>query len=172
MTSSGPYSQSYNFTHMFDFTDYNGNLPKKVACPNTLLGLIYNNPDFSIFKFMVNRANLESFFNLSQADFTIFVPSDSELLSKVDKNIFTNMDILTARAIVKTCMLNNRISSEVLEDSPAAYYYTTEPSNRLFITNINGETFLNNNVKIIKKDIVLSNGIVHVIDGLFEPVII
>ena len=121
---------------------------------------------------MIERANLQSFFNLSQADFTVFIPSDKELLKRINKNIFTNMDILTARSIVKTCILNDRISSEVLEDSPAAYYYTTDEANRLFITNINNETFLNNNVKIIKKDILLSNGIVHVIDGLIIPIII
>lgn len=172
MTSSGPYSQSNNFTHMFDFTDYKGPLPTMVPCPNTLLGLIYNNPDFSIFKFMVHRSKLNSFFNLSQADFTVFIPSDKELLKRMDESIFTNMDILTARSIVKSCMLNNRISSEVLEDSPAAYYYTTEPSNRLFITNLNGNTIINNNIKIIKKDILLKNGIVHVIDGLVIPIII
>ena len=172
MTSSGPYSQSYNFTHMFDFNDYNGPLPKVLPCPNSLLSIVNNNPDFSIFKFMVYRARLESFLNSIQANFTIFIPSDKHLLRKVDKDIFTNMDILTARSIVKTSMLNDRISSEVLGDSPAAYYYTTEPSNRLFITNINGDTIINDYIKIIKKDVLLSNGIVHVIDGLIIQFII
>ena len=172
MTSSGPYTQSYNFTHMFDFTDLRGPLPKKETCKNSLLSKIKSNPNYHIFYFMIKRAGLEAIFDLPQADLTVFVPSDIFLLSKVQEEVFTNMDILTARTIVKTSILDYRISGKVLEDSPASYYYTTLPENRIFITNINGNTYLNNNIKIIKKDLVCSNGVIHETDGLFIPNII
>ena len=82
------------------------------------------------------------------------------------------MDILTARRIVKTSMLYERIPAKILEDSPAAYYYTTDTTNRLFITNLTGVTYINNNIKIIQKDVLSSNGIIHVIDNLIIPHII
>ena len=52
MTYCGPYTQSYNFTHMFDMPDLRGSLPKIISQPNTLLGIIDNHPDFTKFKFM------------------------------------------------------------------------------------------------------------------------
>ena len=36
MTSCGPNSQSYNFTHMFEFVDLRGNLPKKEYNKNSI----------------------------------------------------------------------------------------------------------------------------------------
>ena len=172
MTSSGPYSQSYNFTHMFNFTDLRGKFPKEEPCPQSLLGVIKNNPDFHIFYFLIKRANLESIYNSIQAEFTLFVPSDRFLLSKVSEDVFANMDVLTARSIVKSLTLDTRISGEVLEDSPASYFYTTLPENRIYITNINGITYLNGNIKILQKDIVCNNGVIHIIDGIFIPNII
>jgi len=171
MTSSGPYSQSMNFTHMFNMTDFRGPYPKREPCKDTLLGKITNNPDFTKFNFMVRRAGLEEFLNSPQANFTIFIPSD-KALQFINADIFTNMDILTARKIVKTSMLYEKIPAKILEDSPAAYYYTTDTVNRLFITNINGVTYINNNIKIIEKDIILNNGLIHVIDNLIIPNII
>ena len=171
MTSNGPYSQSMNFTHMFDFTDLRGPYPKREPCKNSLLGIITNNPDFKKFNFMVRRAGLEEFLNSPQANFTIFVPSD-KALDFISEDLFTNMDILTARRIVKTSMLYERIPAKILEDSPAAYYYTTDTTNRLFITNLSGITYINNNIKLIEKDILLDNGIIHVIDNLIIPHII
>ena len=82
------------------------------------------------------------------------------------------MDILTARSIVRTSTLNKRISSEILEDSPNAYYYTMAPGNRLCVSNISGQTYINGDIKLIYKDIVANNGIIQVIDGLIIPHII
>ncbi len=49
MVSIGPYSQSMNFTHMFDVPDLRGHLHIKVACPNSLTSIVNKHPDFSIF---------------------------------------------------------------------------------------------------------------------------
>lgn len=171
MTYCGPYTQPQNFTHMFDMPDLRGPLPKIIAQPNTLLRIIDDHPDFTKFKFMVDRACLRDTLNSKQSDFTLFIPSDKALSMKVSDNYFVNMDILTARTIVRTSMLNKRISSEVLEDSPCADYYTMSPGNRLAITNLSGKTYINGNIRIIYKDIVMNNGIIQVIDGLIIPYI-
>jgi uncharacterized surface protein with fasciclin (FAS1) repeats len=172
MTYNGPYSQSMNFIHMFDIQDLKGPYPKKASYPNTLLNIIENHPDFKKFHFMVKTAQLEDIFNSEQADFTLFIPSDKFLELNDNENVFVNMDILTARNIVRTSMLNNRISSEILEDSPNSWYYTVNKSNRLCITNVRNETYINGNIKVIYKDIVATNGIIHVIDNIIIPYII
>jgi len=165
----GPYSQSYNFTSMFDMTDKRGILPITKPYPGTLLGTIQSNPDFSKFNYLVKLAAQEEILNCIQANFTIFVPSDQSLKKNFDDNVFINMDPTTAWYIVKSCMIKNKLPSEILEDSPAAYYYTMSEGNRLFITNISGITYINNFIKVIHKDVMCTNGIIHVIDGLFIP---
>ena len=169
MTSCGPNTQCYNFTHMFDIQDRRGKYPIKTACPNSILDIIQKHSDFSKFLYMVKLARLEHILNNIQADFTVFIPSDYFLKTKVNDNIFVNMDPNTAFHIVKSSMLNNRIPSEILDDSPAAFYYTADENNRIFISNISGQTYLNNDIKIIKKDILAVNGIIHITDGLFHP---
>jgi uncharacterized surface protein with fasciclin (FAS1) repeats len=156
---------------MFNMTDNRGSLPKTVPCKNSLLGIIESNPDFSIFLYIVKLANQTEFLNNLQANFTLFIPSDNEL-KYINQNVFINMDPNTAWHIVKSSTLKDRITSEVLEDSPAAFYYTADEANRLYITNISGNTYINGNIKIIKKDVLANNGIIQVIDGLIVPNII
>ena len=165
---SGPYSASYNFTSMFNMTDKQGQLPIKKPCPGTLLDTIDKNQDFSKFRYLLKLANQEDILNSTQSNFTIFVPSNKNLMN-VNDNVFINMDSTTAWYIIKSSIIKNKIPSEILEDSPAAYYYTLSEENRLFITNISGITYLNNSIEVIHKDIMCTNGIIHVIDGLFIP---
>lgn len=163
-----PNSQSYDFTSMFDMTDKRGILPITKPCPGTLLDVIENTPDFSKFNYLVKLANQQEVLNSSQANFTIFVPSD-KMLRNISDNVFTNMDATTAWYIVKSSMIKNKIPSEILEDSPAAYFYTLSEANRLFITNISGITYVNNTIRVVHKDISCTNGMIHVTNGLFIP---
>jgi uncharacterized surface protein with fasciclin (FAS1) repeats len=173
MTSCGPNSDFLNFTHMFDKTDLRGPLPIQKPCANSLLSIIENTPDFSLFLYMVRIAKLQDFLNLLQANFTIFIPSNKELLKHINQNYFINMDPNTAWSIVKSSIIKYRLPSEILEDSPSSFFYTYDDySSRLFITNISGKTYINNSIKVIKKDILANNGIIHIIDGLIVPNII
>lgn len=169
MTSIGPYSQSHNFTHMFNIRDIRGCLPKKELCCNSISGFIQNNPNLSIFNKMLEKSNLQSIYNDNQANLTLFVPSDLAL-KDLDKNIFKNMNNLTARNIIKASTLDRRIPSELLEDSPSAYFNTKNPYNRIFISNMNEKTYINNCINIIQKDIETNNGIIHIVDGLIWPI--
>lgn len=169
MVSIGPYSQSYNYTHMYDFGDLRAcGKQKSEYCPHALMGIISSHPDFQKFHHMVSVARLEHILNDSQANFTLFVPSDAAI-NGLGNEIFLNMDDGTARHIVKSSMLDYRIPSEILESSPASYFMTKDPPNRLFIGNISGKTFINNDINVIHKDILASNGIIHVIDKLIWP---
>ena len=169
MVSIGPDTQSYNFSHMYKIPDIRGPCPLKVNCPNTLMDIITKDPDFSKFRYMVKIARLDSILNGVQADFTLFIPSDKAIKDLGDE-VFINMDDSTARHIVMSSMLNRRITSELLADSPASYFITRDPPNRLFVTNISGKTYINNEINIIYPDVITSNGIIHVIDKLIWPV--
>jgi uncharacterized surface protein with fasciclin (FAS1) repeats len=168
MVSIGPNSQSCNMTHMYNISDLHGSLPKEGLHPTSLSGIIKEHPDFKKFSYILDLSGLEGEYNASQANYTLFVPSDKSL-SDIHNDIFTNIDDSTARHIVKTSTLKNRISSELLSESPASYFTTKSASNRLFITNTNNKTYINNSINVIYKDMNANNGLIHVIDGLIWP---
>ena len=168
MVSIGPYSESMNFRHMFDIPDLRGHLPEKIACPNSLTSIVQKHPDFQRFSYMLKLAKLEDTYSNPQANFTILVPSDASL-KHVDENVFINMDVGTARHIILSSTFNRRISSAVLMDSPASWLHTRDPPNRLFVTNMNGRIYINNDINVIHKDMPASNGLIFVIDNLIWP---
>lgn len=171
MTSIGPNCQRYNFTHMFDFTDLRGKLPEKKYQKGSIMYLIDNHPDFSKFCYIIKVAGMDNILDNMQANFTLFVPSDTDLkYRKIPENFYVDMDQGTARHIVLSSLLDNRIPSEIIKDSPAAYFITKDPPNRLFITNINDKSRINNLFNIIHFDIICVNGIIHVVDGMVKPI--
>ena len=172
MTSSGPNSQSLNFTHMFRrniFTVKEKDKPKTYS-KGSIMGIIDTHPDFTKFCYIIKLAELDSILGSGQADFTIFVPSDIELKYRYPEDFFLNLDKGDAIQIVTSSILQNRLPKEILQDSPASYFITNCPPNRLFVTNINDLTKLNNNINVIHFDIICTNGIIHVIDRIIEPI--
>ena len=133
--------------------------------------LIENHPDFSRFYYIIKLAVMDNILDNLQADFTLFIPSDTELKYRnIQEDFYVNMDQGTARHIVLSSLLDARIPSEILKDSPATYFITKDPPNRLFITNINEKTRINNLFNVIHYDIVCNNGIIHVVDGMINPI--
>lgn len=171
MVSIGPNTQSTNFTHMFDMPDLRGAPKNYVECPNTLMFMLNNNPDFSFFKYLVKLARLDRKLSEAQANYTLFVPSD-KVISGINQGLLTNIDMATAKHIVMGLMMNNRITSDILEDSPISLFVTCSPANRLMVTNITGKTYINNTVNVVEKDLLATNGVIHVIDKLIWPTIV
>ena len=172
MVSMAPTTQSYDLSHMYLIPDLRSVGPvKEIINPNSLLGIINSHEDFKKFKYILNLSGMSGRYADPQGDFTVFVPSDVAI-SHIPEEIFINMDSNTARAIVKSSTLKRRIPSELIEDSPATKFITTDPINKLFITNISGNTTINECINIVHKDMMSSNGIIHVVDGLLWPVII
>ena len=165
MVSNGPSTQSNNFTHMFEFVDLRGSAPQKKYDPNSIMGVINNTRYFSKFKYIIEKAMMNDILGSQQANFTLFIPTD---LGLGDKNL-ADIDVGSARQIVKSSMLDRKITSELLEDSPASFFMTNDPYNRIFVRNIGGVTYINDDIKIIQKDIIIGNGIIHVIDKLLRP---
>ncbi len=170
MSSNAPNSQSLNYTHMFNFADLNIVQPINCYKPNSIMNFIGNCKDTTFFAYIVRKSGLESILDDSQLDSTVFVPSDRELLIKgINSTNLVEMSRVLARAIVQSSMITNRITSIILEDSPACYFETVNDVNRMFITNIDNITKINGYITVIGSDIYCNNGIIHIIDGLIAP---
>lgn len=167
MVSIGPNSQSYNFTHMFDMGDL-----RKLTVPtypeNTIMGFLDKTPEFSIFNYIVKLAKMDGIFSCMQANFTLFVPTD-ESLQHIDRSVFLNMDVSLARHFVKTAMLDNKITFDLLVSSGASYFTTKETGARLFVVNKSGIIYINNHITIKTPDIILHNGIIHITNDIIWP---
>ena len=172
MAYISPNSQSYNFTHMFSLTDRRGPLPKKEPCPGSLLDVISKDPRFTKFKSILEKAMMTEFLNSPVANYTVFVADDTHL--KYFGPFIDNMDLLTARRIVKNSIVYGRLSSEVLKDSPISYLYTSQDNSRdrLCITNMDDKTIIDGTNEVIEWDILANNGIIHVVEGLLIPYIV
>lgn len=171
MTSCGPDTQSFNFTHMFDFTDLREPIPSERYSPDSITGRICDTPSFKKFRYILELSGMAGLYNSPQSNCTLFVPSD-EYLKTVPESVFVGMDASQARHILKASTLNRKITHDLLNDSPASYFTTRSPANRMFVSNLNGVTYINNDIRLIHSDIEASNGIIHVIDGLISPLMV
>jgi len=171
MSSIGPYHQKTNMLHMFDFRDLRGPLPQEIDYENSLSYIISNHPNLKKFRYILRKSGLNGKYNDAKANLTLFVPEDAAF-GDLNDSFLVNLDLLTCRNIVKTLTLNNKLTSDILSDNPCSYFITQNSPNKLFISNVNGETYLNRDIRIIEKDIMARNGIIHIIDGLLIPDII
>ena len=170
MVSIGPYVEELNFRHMFDIPDLR--VKRKQCYPKgTIMGIIERTPQFSKFRQIIKNARMEGPLGDLQVDATLFITSD-EYLTEMDESVVQKMDMSTARHIVKSSMLKRNITSDLLKDSPATYFNTEDSPNRLFVSNISGRTYINNDINIVDGDIFASNGVIHVIDKLILPLMV
>lgn len=170
MTSIGPYTEKTNLSYMFEKQDLRGPLPQITETHNSITYILSNTPNFSKFTYILKLSKLDKMFSEPLSSFTIFAPID-EHLQHITNNILINMDLLTARNIILASTLQNRITSDILEDSLNSYFNTLASSNRLYVTNYNDEIIIDNNIKIIKEDIKAVNGIIQATSGLIHPYI-
>jgi hypothetical protein len=168
MVSYGPDTQSLNYTHMYEFSDWTGDNNFYCVQKGSILDYIRNNPECSMFLEIIFRARMyEQLSNIS-ANFTLLLPTNN-FLSHIPKDFFTFMDDGMARQIVKASLLNRKIDKKLLTSSPVSYQFTQNPEMRLYITNISGKTRVNNCLDIVTFDIQANNGLIHLTNGLIVP---
>jgi uncharacterized surface protein with fasciclin (FAS1) repeats len=169
MTSSGPYTQIYDMKHMYNFTDLRKKKTKCLSNKNTLMGIIDNNPDFSIFSKIVEKARYVGKLQDIQADFTVFVPSDNELLKKYSQQFIDSIDDGFASQILAFSIMNRKIDKSLIQSSPYSIFPTTDRSNSMYVNTSMGVTSITNNTNVIHWNNPADNGIIHVIDNLLIP---
>lgn len=166
MVSNYPNSQSFDFRQMYDFPT----LQTKTKYPSdSLMGVINENIDLSIFSKLIKKANYDIKLSSVQADFTIFVPSDNELQKTYSTEFLNNIDKGLAIQIINNSIMNRKLDQTLIQSTPLGKYPTLDRSNSLNITTINNESIINNRIKIIHFNQPASNGIIHVISDFIIP---
>tara|TARA_A100001011_G_scaffold154103_1_gene162544 strand:+ start:372 stop:914 length:543 start_codon:yes stop_codon:yes gene_type:complete len=140
----------------------------------TIAGLLQHNPDFSLFNFIVKRAKLEYILNSYDTNLTLLVPSDTYLKALYPEWFFVSMDYLAAKDFVQSHLLNRKVTLEMLMSSEGMRLPTHHRTGRFksiycsYTPRIN-KININNNARIIEGNIMLNNGIIHVIDNFVFP---
>mgnify|MGYP001289925403 CR=1 FL=1 len=169
MVSLGPYHEKTSNMYILDQRLPRGSAySKQVECPNSLSYIISNEKRFSKFRYILRLSKLNNLYNDIQSNSTLFVPTDN-FLQNIPESVFINMDLLTARQIIKASTLKNRITNDILKDNPSCYFITENSTNKLLVTNFNNQTKLNNQINLLDEEIFANNGIIHVIDDLILP---
>jgi uncharacterized surface protein with fasciclin (FAS1) repeats len=138
------------------------------------------------FEKIITIAGMEPLLNDSQANMTIFVPSELNLLKTTlescNSNFIDRIDILTinfedARKLVNSVIVPNILTTTMMIQSAYTLYKTRNIINNLFIETPHCVQFepytfnkppfgivVNNKSRIVIPDILASNGIVHIVD--------
>ena len=168
MVTIGPTAVPQNFTHMFDLVDLRSHnqCDKYLYSIDGLLHYIHNCSLFLKFSHILKISKMEEILNDLSSSYTIFIPIDNF----IDDEIFSEMDVSLARHIVKSSLLDNKIHSALIKSDNVSYFNTKNNYNKLLISNIDDNIFINNAL-LIQKDIVTKNGIIHITDQLINPII-
>lgn len=169
MVTYAPNTQSYLYNHMSSFIDYcTDKDPEMCINKGSIYDFINSNPKFSKFRKIVDIANRMGFLNEEQAVCTVFIPSN-DYLEHIPENYFDTMDRGLAQDILSASIIPKKLASDLLTSSPVCYLYTKNPKMRMYVTNINNRTTLNNCAVVVQYDIWCNNGIIHLVDNLIEP---
>jgi uncharacterized surface protein with fasciclin (FAS1) repeats len=168
MVSLGPNTQPYNHNDMYESVHYEEKNIENVD-NNTLMDIIKNNPNFTIFANIVKKARFVEKLYDKQNDFTIFVPCDSEIKKKYSQDFIDRIDFSMSKKIMNFSMIRRQIDQNLLESSTLFYLPTLDRSNSIEVKNKDNSTFLSNGVKIIHFNYPSDNGIIHVVDDILIP---
>jgi uncharacterized surface protein with fasciclin (FAS1) repeats len=170
MVSIGPYTQTYDMSHMYNITDLIPKCSDKIVIEypeSTLMRTIGITPEFSKFARVVSIAGMEEYFANPLNEVTVFVPLNDTLRDIADET-YTSMDIGTARKIVLGMTMKRKIPSELLTQSPSSLF-SSLGHDRLQIATARGVVMLNEVVIVSQFDIDAGNGIIHVTNGFLWP---
>ena len=149
-------------------------IEKKEVCripENTISGYLHNHPEYRLFTWMIKKAEMELKMGDQQFDATLFVVNDKDLLKQFGSDdFFVNMDKNQAYNILYAHLLNKKIHKKTLMSQRLTKIYTKNEKTQIIFLNNYGDITLNNMSKLIKEDIRLQNGVIHVVDHLILPV--
>ena len=175
MCSIGPYSTITSYSHKYYIPDikkyvtYNQNLDN-----NSIYNTILNDPRYSFFRHIIHLAKYEHILNdIVNTNITLLLPSNESLIEN-NKNeaMFINMDRSIAIQVIKYCIIPDRINSMTFKNYPYIYFNSLNNTSKLFIRNNNNVTTINENIKVLKFDIVCDNGFIVLVSDLPIPYII
>jgi uncharacterized surface protein with fasciclin (FAS1) repeats len=168
MTASYGSWQYQDLIQTYSLTD-NRQYPCKKLKPDmsTVMGFL-ENPEFSIFKYIVETSQMNVKMSQDQFNSTVFVCDDSVLRKKYGESFFMNLDRNTALTILNFHIIPRSISYKTLLQNKVAKLDTKNPRSEIIFFNDSGTIILNNQATVLKET-QLNNGIIYTIDGLLIP---
>ncbi len=131
---------------------------------------VATNPEFSEFNKLLEKTGLNSLLSV-RGPFTLFLPSDTEMkayYSEKGVNSYTDF----SDEFLKELVLNHVIGSNI-ETGDIGLGAIRDPNaiGDYIVTEFQGaDIILNKYSKIIKRDILASNGVIHHIDKVLDPI--
>jgi uncharacterized surface protein with fasciclin (FAS1) repeats len=173
MVSQQGYNELNDLKFTYNIKDLNKPNTVQKTNPNTILGLLEDNKDFSIFYNLIVLAKLEYKFSDNKSRYTLLIPSDEYLKKLYNMNLFINMDNYTARELILYHTLNRQITYDMFVSSNAMYLDTMidKSLNSTILSEKcpdNG-IVLNNRARIVVGNIIRDNGIIHVLSDMLIP---
>ena len=172
----GPYTQPQDYTHMYDLVDLPpersrldtslGTTQPKLPKEMTMYAYLESTPDLSKFFQIVLLAGYASVLDMCTSSYTILAVEDENISDEYMKQL----DICRARRTLWGCMIHYVIPVEIMADSAVALYETRDRSNKALITRGGNQLYVDGNNPILKGNIRLLNGMIHIVSKLRSPV--
>ncbi len=137
--------------------------------PGSLLDYLHQTSNHKVFLHLVRTAQMDQIFNDLQADVTVFVPDDIQLLQKFPDNVFLNMGKHQARQIISYNSLPRIIKFKELISSTAMKLDTRIRGQPIYTNYCNKVLNLNNTCKVIRPDLIVANALIHMTDSFLIP---
>lgn len=135
----------------------------------SVMQFLYNNPDTSIYAYIVDKANLAWLLDGEMFDSTVFVPLNSELEKVYPESFFKNMSQEMADRIVRYSILKSKIEYWLLATINYSALVPHKSYDRIEMYNVDGDVILNDSVYVFKNDKVCNNGVVLFTNDLLIP---
>lgn len=168
MTTLQGYNQVTDYTFMFDLPDLRSNKVLPKYDKDSITGFIFNDKNFTIFKYLLETSQNEARYNDIQAYFTLFVTPDDRILRDFEMAEFTNMDLYTARQFILYNTIPKVIKPDILLNLKDITNVSTRINSQYVqLQNFNGTLHVNDSKILYVKE--CKNGIIYVIDKVLFP---
>lgn len=135
--------------------------------PQTITDIVVNNPDFSILKAAVVRAELQNTL-ATTPNLTVFAPNNAAFIAAgLTEAVVNSTAKETLQAILTYHVLGTKVVSSSVPAGPNAEV-TTLNGAKVYATRGASGVFING-VKVVTADVNASNGVIHVIDRVLLP---
>lgn len=140
---------------------------KKEETPNTITNIVSGNPQYSMLKSAVVKANLAETLNGS-GPFTVFAPdNDAFAASGITSSAVNGMSASDLKDILLYHTLGSKVVAADVPTGPNAEVETVG-GKKVYVTKNSMGVFING-WKVTKADIMASNGVIHAIEHVLMP---
>lgn len=163
MTSYHGYTPSYDYTHMYNMSDYKTPDTTVFTKKGSVMDYIQHAPQLRAYAYMIKLGQFQGILNDEQFGGTVFVARDTCL----DPKIIRNMTIMTARNMMQYSILRRPISADLLRSDKMMLLYARSGMS-ILVKNDGDKTYINNTYLV--DSVHCKNGIVHILSDALVPI--